>query len=76
MPVMHVFGVGVLVGLFFVRMRVAVFAAHRGMVLVVVMPVVVAMRVLVCERRVNVKMAVFFGQMQVHPERETGRSHA
>ena len=53
----------------------AVLASNGRVVRVGMVPVVMAMRVVVREWRVNVKMTVILGQMQVYAEREANRCH-
>src|SRR5207253_9071650 len=54
----------------FVAMRVGVLAVGRFVVRVIVMPVVVAMRVLVFHRFVCVRVLVELGEMKMNRERE------
>ena len=63
MLVVRIRGVGMRVRTLLVTVRVAVLAVERRIVDMVVMPVVVAVRVLVFQRIVRVKMAVLLRQV-------------
>ena len=66
----NVGAVRVLVDARFVAVRVAVFAAHWRIMMMIVMSVVVAVRVLVVQRLVRVAVPVTLRQMEVHADAE------
>ena len=73
MLVVRVRGVGMRMGALVVTVRVTVLAVERWIVNVVMMPVVVAVRVLVLDGIVRVQVAVFLGQVKINRDSEEGR---
>src|SRR5258708_6720044 len=73
MLVVRIRGVGMRVRTLLVTVRVAVLAVERRIVEMVVMPVVVAVRVLVLQRMVRVQMAVLLRQVEVDSDPKESR---